>query len=55
MKIYLLQQAPQSSFWFWFVTELFFVIFVALLLYFFIVKNPKINNQFKRKNPNEKD
>lgn len=43
MKLILLEVAEPASFTFWFLTELAGGIMVVLLLYFFIVKNPKIN------------
>lgn len=48
--ILLLKQAEPASFTFWFLTELFFGLFVAALLYFFIVKNPKINKRYHERN-----
>ncbi|MFN4082705.1 MAG: hypothetical protein ACK4K9_03670 [Bacteroidia bacterium] len=50
-----LKQAQQPGFMFWFLTELFFVAFVAVLLYFFVVKNPKINKFIKSKKEVEED
>jgi cytosine/uracil/thiamine/allantoin permease len=49
----ILLQSQQHGFWTWFATEVFFAVFVALLLYFFIVKNPEINKYIKRKKPDE--
>lgn len=43
MKLIILEAAQPAGFLFWFITELFFGIVVVLLLYFFIIKNPKIN------------
>lgn len=51
MKEIILQvtrQAEPASFTFWFLTELFFAIVVVFLLYFFLVRNPKINKNYKR-------
>jgi prolipoprotein diacylglyceryltransferase len=41
--ILLTEPAEPASFTFWFLTEAFFGLVVFVLLYFFIVKNPKIN------------
>jgi hypothetical protein len=41
--ILLTDQVEPAGFWFWFFTEIFFGAFVFALLYFFIVKNPKLN------------
>ncbi len=41
--IFLTTPAEPASFTFWFLTEAFFGLVVFALLYFFIVKNPKIN------------
>jgi len=41
--IFLVDQVEPAGFWFWFLTEAFFGAFVFALLYFFIVKNPKLN------------
>ncbi len=43
MQLILLQDVEPSGFAFWFITEAFFAIIVFALLYYFIVKNPKIN------------
>lgn len=43
MSFILLQEPAPASFTFWFLTEAFFAVVVFLLLYFFIIKNPKIN------------
>jgi hypothetical protein len=43
MNFILLEAAEPASFMFWFLTELFFAGVVVFLLYYFIVKNPKIN------------
>ncbi len=43
MNQIILVAAEPASFTFWFLTELFFAGVVVFLLYFFIVKNPKIN------------
>ncbi len=36
-------EQEQASFTFWFITELIGAAFVFILLYFFFIKNPKIN------------
>lgn len=36
-------EQEQASFTFWFITELVGAAFVFILLYFFFIKNPKIN------------
>lgn len=41
--IFLTKPAEPASFTFWVLTEAFGGLFVFALLYFFIVKNPKIN------------
>ncbi|MCG9881314.1 MAG: hypothetical protein MH472_12010 [Bacteroidia bacterium] len=48
MHIVFLKAAEPAGFMFWFLTELFFAIVVVFLLYYFIVKNPKLNKQNKR-------
>jgi prolipoprotein diacylglyceryltransferase len=44
----LLEAAEPAGFLFWFLTELFFAGVVVFLLYYFIVKNPKINKNSER-------
>lgn len=48
MKMILLTAAEPASFTFWFLTELFFAGVVVFLLYYFFVKNPKINKNLRR-------
>lgn len=48
-------QAQGSDFWFWFLTEAFFAAFVAVLLYYFFVRNPKINKYRKPRREDEED
>ena len=45
--IFLLKEPEPAGFLFWFLTELFFAAVVVALLYFFIIKNPKINPKAK--------
>jgi hypothetical protein len=40
---FILSEPAPAGFMFWFLTELFFAAVVVALLYFFIIKNPKIN------------
>ncbi len=40
---FILSEPAPAGFMFWFLTELFFAVVVIALLYFFFVKNPKIN------------
>ena len=44
----LLEAAEPAGFLFWFLTELFFAGVVVFLLYYIIVKNPKINKNRER-------
>lgn len=53
MQLILLDAAEPSSFGFWFITEAVGAAIVFALLYFFIVKNPKINRP--PKNDEKKD
>lgn len=48
MHIVLLKAAEPAGFMFWFLTELFFAGVVVFCLYYFLIKNPKINKQNKR-------
>jgi prolipoprotein diacylglyceryltransferase len=48
MQVILLKVAEPAGFVFWFLTELFFAGVVVFCLYYFLIKNPKINKQNKR-------
>jgi hypothetical protein len=49
----LASEPEQSSFWFWFICEAFGGAFVFLMLYFFFIKNPKINPPRQRRRDEE--
>jgi prolipoprotein diacylglyceryltransferase len=48
MRFILLKEPEAAGFVFWFLTELFFEGVVVFLLYYFFVKNPKINKTPRR-------
>jgi prolipoprotein diacylglyceryltransferase len=48
MQVILLKAAEPAGFVFWFLTEMFFAGVVVFCLYYFLIKNPKINKQNKR-------
>ena len=42
-------EQERPSFWFWFATEAFFALIVTACLYYFFIKNPKINPPRKKR------